>query len=76
MPLTQRPPVFDTVVAVGAAIVVFARTWSDSLEPARAYRSLAARVGGWPEAFAPMAMHVAVWAVCVTMLPALVGGHR
>jgi hypothetical protein len=28
--------------------------------------------GGWPEAFALMAMHVAVWAICVTMLPALV----
>jgi hypothetical protein len=27
--------------------------------------------GGWPEAFALMAMHVAVWAICVTMLPAL-----
>jgi len=27
--------------------------------------------GGWPEAFALMAMHVAVWALCVTMLPAL-----
>ncbi len=28
--------------------------------------------GGWPEAFALMAMHVAVCAICVTMLPALV----
>lgn len=27
--------------------------------------------GGWPEAFALMTMHVAVWAFCVTMLPAL-----
>ncbi len=40
MPLTPGPPVFDTVVAVVAAIVVFARIWSDSLEPAREYRSL------------------------------------
>lgn len=30
------------------------------------------RFGGWPEADALMAMHVAVWALCVTMLPALV----
>jgi hypothetical protein len=28
--------------------------------------------GGWPEAVALMSMHVAVWAICVTMLPALV----
>jgi len=27
---------------------------------------------GWPEAFALMSMHVAVWAICVTMLPGLV----
>ena len=91
MPLTPAPPVFDTVVAVCIAIFVFARIWSDSMEPAREYRSLAAKVlfvsfapdvalaalhwfgGGWPEAFALMAMHVAVWAICVTMLPALMG---
>jgi hypothetical protein len=28
--------------------------------------------GGWPEALALMAMHVAVWAICVTILPGLV----
>jgi hypothetical protein len=94
MPLTPGPPVFDTVVAVVAATVVFARIWSDSLEPAREYRSLAAKVlivsftpdvalavmhgfgGGWPEALALMAMHIAVWAICVTMLPALCWAHR
>jgi hypothetical protein len=27
--------------------------------------------GGWPEALALMVMHVAVWAICVTLLPAL-----
>jgi uncharacterized membrane protein YhaH (DUF805 family) len=27
---------------------------------------------GWPEAFALMSMHVAVWALCVTILPRLV----
>jgi hypothetical protein len=91
LPLTPGPPVFDTVVAVGAAIIVFTRICSDSLEPAREYRSLAAKVllvsfapdvalaalhwfgGSWPEAFALMAMHVAVWAICVVTLPVLVG---
>lgn len=28
--------------------------------------------GGWPEALALMAMHVALWAICVTILPASV----
>jgi hypothetical protein len=28
--------------------------------------------GGWSEAFALMTMHVAVWAICVTILPGLV----
>jgi hypothetical protein len=28
--------------------------------------------GGWPEALSLMAMHVAVWAICVTILPAAV----
>ena len=28
--------------------------------------------GGWPEALVLMAMHIAVWAICVTMLPILV----
>lgn len=28
--------------------------------------------GGWPEAFALMTMHVAVWAICVTILPGIV----
>jgi hypothetical protein len=27
--------------------------------------------GTWPEAFALIAMHVAVWAICITLLPAL-----
>ena len=94
MPLTPGPPVFDTVVAVSIAIVVFSRIWRDSLEPAREFRSLAAKVlavsfapdvalavmhgfgGGWPEAFALMTMHVVVWAICVTMLPALCWSRR
>ena len=33
--------------------------------------------GGWPEAVALMFMHIAVWAICVTMLPAFaVSGKR
>ena len=32
--------------------------------------------GGWPEAFALMAMHVVVWAICITMLPGLVATKR
>ena len=28
--------------------------------------------GGWPEALALMTMHIAVWAICVTILPAFV----
>ncbi len=28
--------------------------------------------GGWPEALALMTMHVAVWAICVSILPAAV----
>jgi hypothetical protein len=35
--------------------------------------------GGWPEALALMAMHIAVWGICVTLLPALVSptvAHR
>ena len=94
VPLMPGPPVLDTALAASGAIVVFARIWSDSLEPAREYRSLAAKVlmvsflpdmalavmhgfgAGWPEAIALMAMHIAVWAICVTMLPVLCWGHR
>jgi hypothetical protein len=32
--------------------------------------------GGWPEALALMAMHAAVWAICVMLLPALVTPNR
>jgi len=32
--------------------------------------------GGWPEAFCLMAMHVAVSAICVTVLPAAVAGRE
>jgi hypothetical protein len=32
--------------------------------------------GGWPEALALMTMHIAVWAICVTMLPALVAPNH
>ena len=32
--------------------------------------------GGWPEALALMSMHVAVWAICVTVLPAAVAAEK
>jgi len=32
--------------------------------------------GGWPEALTLMSMHVAVWAICVTVLPAAVAAER
>lgn len=32
--------------------------------------------GGWPEAGALMAMHVVVWALCVTLLPSLAISRR
>jgi hypothetical protein len=94
MPLTIGPPIFDTVIASAAAIFVFLKVTQYSLEPVRAYRTLAAKVlalslipdialatlhwfgGGWPEAAALMAMHVVVWAICVTMLLGLVVKKR
>jgi hypothetical protein len=32
--------------------------------------------GGWPEALALMTMHIAVWALCISMLPSLARGRR
>jgi len=32
--------------------------------------------GGWPEANAPMIMHVVVWAICMTLLPELAYSAR
>jgi hypothetical protein len=32
--------------------------------------------GGWPEAIALMTMHIAVWALCTSMLPSLARGRR
>lgn len=49
-----------------AIVVLIVSFWPD-VGLAQAHR-----FGGWPEAYALMAMHVAVWALCVTMLPALV----
>jgi hypothetical protein len=88
-PLSPVPPILDTLLFGGAAILVFFRMCSYNLNPIAQYRSLAWKVlivsfvpdvlvalrhswgGGWPEVLALMAMHVAVWAFCVTMLPAL-----
>lgn len=88
-PLSPAPPILDTVLFGGAAILVFFRMCSYKLNPIAQYRSLAWKVlivsfvpdvlvalrhswgGGWPEAFALMTMHLAVWVFCITMLPAL-----
>jgi hypothetical protein len=32
--------------------------------------------GGWPEALALMTMHIAVWALCISMLPSLARGRK
>jgi hypothetical protein len=32
--------------------------------------------GGWPEAVALMSMHIAVWAICVTILPTLAVSNK
>lgn len=94
-PLRMAPPILDTVLFGGAAIIVFFRMCFFSVDdPTARYRSLAWKVlvvsfvpdvlvaarhswgGSWPEAAALMTMHVAVWALCVTMLPALARGRR
>lgn len=49
-----------------SAVVLVISFWPD------AALAQAHRFGGWPEAYALMAMHVVVCALCVTMLPALV----
>jgi len=103
LPLTVLPPTVETVVLVTLAVFVFHRVVSGgglpghiwgllgvrlfTLEPIRAYRTIAVRVllisflpdialalshrAAWPYAFALMAMHITAWAVCVPMLTKL-----
>jgi hypothetical protein len=88
LPLTLRPPIIDTVWGAGAAVLVFRAICRDepvNRYRALALKALAVSLlpdvwlafqhgfgGGWPEAFALATMHVAVWAICVTLLPLLV----
>jgi hypothetical protein len=85
LPLTLRPPIIDTIWGAGAAVLVFRAICRDEpLEKYRsiAIKALAVSFlpdvwlafqqgsgGGWPAASALAAMHVAVWAICVTLLP-------
>jgi hypothetical protein len=87
-PLAFGPPLFDTIICVIVAIVVFVTISSDP-NSVRLWRYVASAVlvlsfipdiilaishsmgGGWPEACALMIMHVVVWSICVTLLPAL-----
>ena len=83
-PLNVGPPIFDTILGCLGAIFVFASL--DSVRRYRRVAAVVLVVsfapdvllatshemgGGWPEAFFLMAMHVVVWAICVTLLPGL-----
>jgi len=83
-PLTVGPPIFDTILGCLGAIFVFASL--DSVRTYRRVAAVVLVVsfapdvllatshemgGGWPEAYFLMAMHVVVWAICVTLLPGL-----
>ena len=57
-PLSLGSPVVATIVCTAMAFYVFV-----SISHIMG--------GGWPEGCALMAMHVVVWAVCVTLLPSL-----
>jgi hypothetical protein len=68
-----------TVLASVAAVLAI-RTWRKtaagvlliSFAPDIALIMMHVPGAGWPEACALMSMHVAVWAICVTILPRLV----
>jgi hypothetical protein len=88
LPLTLRFPIVDTVWGAGAAVLVFRAICRDepvNKYRTLAAKALAVSLlpdvwlaiqhgygGGWPEASALATMHVAVWAICVTLLPRLV----
>lgn len=86
MPLAVGPPIVDTILCVIVAIFVFLKASSHGVTVWRYLSTLVLLLsfipdvllakshgmgGGWPEACALMTMHVVVWAVCVTLLPAL-----
>jgi membrane-associated HD superfamily phosphohydrolase len=88
--LESNEPAIVTTVLVAAAVVLFAALGNASMTPVRTFKRLALVVllvsfvpnvamavsgAGWPPMIALMAMHVAAWAVTVTMLTRLsVGG--
>jgi hypothetical protein len=83
---SNEPAVF-TVVLVSCAVLVFAVIYREAINPFRTYRRVALvalvvsfvpdvfaavmSLFGWPLAVIYMIMHVAAWAVCVTMLTKL-----
>ncbi len=82
-PLDPASPLVATIVCTAIAVYVFIGMASYP-NPVRTWRRVAAvvlllsfvpcvpmAISHWPEACALMAMHAVVWAVCVTILPAL-----
>ena len=85
-PLTVAPPIIDTILCTLVAIFVFIKIMSGP-NPIRTWHRVATVVlilsftpdvllatshgASWGEACALMTMHVVVWALCVTLLPAL-----
>lgn len=83
-PLTVGPPILDTILGCLGAILVFAcldsvRTYRRvaavvlvlSFIPDVLLATSREMGANWPEAYFLMAMHVVVWAICVTLLPGL-----
>jgi hypothetical protein len=76
IPLTKEGvPTFDTAFFGGCAVIGW-KVLLVSFVPDIALATLHWFGGGWPEALALMTMHIAVWAICVTILPALVTPNR
>jgi hypothetical protein len=82
-PLGPGAPIIGAVVCTMMAIYVFVGMVSYP-NPVRTWRRVATvvlilsflpnvmlAISHWPEACALMTMHVAVWAICVTLLPSL-----
>ncbi len=92
VPLTLKAPIIDTIWGAGAAILVFRAICRDepvNKYRALAVKALAVSFlpdlwlavqhgagGGWAAASALATMHVAVWAICVTLLPRLATAKR
>lgn len=84
-PLGWIAPTADTVILVSIAVGVYAWLAGQMGDVVRNWRRIAfaallisflpdlgmAANAGWPNAIALMVMHVAAWAVCVTVMPRL-----